>query len=660
VRRLGLTSALCSVLLAFSTPLAAQGTRHDSPDVNELVDLPLEDLLNVKVYAASKFVQDVAHAPASVSIITAGEIRTHGYRTLADALRSVRGFYVTYDRNYSYLGVRGFSRPGDFNSRVLLLVNGHRLNDNIFEQALLGTESPLDIALVERIEVIRGPSSSLYGTSAFLAVVNVITRAGRSIHGVEVEARSGSQLLRSGRVTVGGRRRNGFEGLVSVSGLASAGNRRLHFPEFSDGVEGGTARDADGDKSTSLFATAAGRGLNLQIGFGSRTKTIPTAAFGTIFNDTRTVTRDRRGFVDLQYTRRLGQRTTFQARGSYDRYRYDGTFAYEDGLFVDGAVGAWATAEAAVVRQFDRQALTAGLESRTNLRQSQSARDQTGVLLDDDRHSRTAALYVEDEVRVTANLLVNAGIRWDEYFETFGATVNPRVGVIVTPWTGTALKLLYGRAFRAPNPFELYYDQNSRSAQLSPERIATFEVAWEQGLSKRLRVIALGFRNRVGDLIGQESGSDTLDGLYYANGASADATGVEFEVQADVAGNAHLRLTHAFQSVEDATTHRRLSNAPRNLARAVLDVPLGQTSWIVAIDTALVGDRYAVSGADVRGACVTNLTLSRTPPARGLGVGATVRNLFGTEYGDPGSAEHRQAAIPQDGPTFDFRATWRF
>ena len=626
----------------------------------DLVDLPLEDLLDVKVYAASKFVHDVAHAPASVTIVTADEIRTHGYRTLADALRSVRGFYVTYDRNYSYLGVRGFSRPGDFNSRVLLLVNGHRLNDNIFEQALLGTESPLDLALVERIEVIRGPSSSLYGTSAFLAVVNIITRAGRSLHGVEVEGRSGSQLLRSGRFTVGGRGANGFEGLLSVSALASAGNRRLYFPEFSDDPGGGAARNADGDNAVTVYGNAAGRGLNLQVGIGTRSKTIPTAAFGTVFNDTRTSTRDRRSFFDLRYTRRLGHRTTLEARGSYDRYRYDGKYAYEEGLFVDHAVGSWLTAEVAVVRQFDRHALTTGLESRTNLRQDQRAFDQAGVLLDDRRNSRTAALYVEDEVRLAPNLLVNAGLRWDRYFETFGGTVNPRLGVIVTPWSGSALKLLYGRAFRAPNPFELYYDQNARSARLSPERIATQEVAWEQGLSKRVRVIALGFQNSVDGLIGQASGSDTLDGLYYANGGSAEATGVEFEVQADVPGAAHFRLTHAFQSVVDAATRERLSNSPRSISRAVLDVPIARTRWVAAVDAAFVGDRRSVSGAEVPGAFVADLTVSRAPSARGLGVAATLRNLFGTDYADPGSVEHRQATIPQDGPTLDFRATWRF
>ena len=122
--------------------------------LEELADLPIDS-----VYGASSYNQKVTEAPSSITIVTSDEIQRYGYRTLADILRSVRGFYVTYDRNYSFLGVRGFSRPGDYNARVLLLVDGHRLNDNIFGAALIGTEFPLDVDLIERVEIIRGPSS---------------------------------------------------------------------------------------------------------------------------------------------------------------------------------------------------------------------------------------------------------------------------------------------------------------------------------------------------------------------------------------------------------------------------------------------------------------------------------------------------------------------
>ena len=143
-----------------------------------------------QVFGASERLQPVTEAPASVSFITAEEIARYGYRTLADILRGVRGMYVTDDRNFSFLGTRGFAKPGDYNSRILLLVNGHRVNDNVFGQAEIGAEFGLDPAMFERVEIIRGPASSLYGDSAFFAVVNVITRTGASLGGASIDARS--------------------------------------------------------------------------------------------------------------------------------------------------------------------------------------------------------------------------------------------------------------------------------------------------------------------------------------------------------------------------------------------------------------------------------------------------------------------------------------
>ena len=141
--------------------------------------------MNIQVYSASKSVQSVSDAPASVTVVTADEIQKYGYRTLADILRDVRGFYVTYDRDYSYVGVRGFGRLGDWNSHILLLVDGHRINDNVLGQAMIGTEFPVDVDLIERVEIVRGPSSSLYGAEAFLAVINVITRKAPGLKGLE-------------------------------------------------------------------------------------------------------------------------------------------------------------------------------------------------------------------------------------------------------------------------------------------------------------------------------------------------------------------------------------------------------------------------------------------------------------------------------------------
>ena len=175
-----IAAASSSLLRAQTANPASNSTSPANPAAGEpaqtAADLSLEDLANVSIYTASKHMQSASDAPASVTVVTVDEIQKYGYRTLADILQSVRGFYITYDRDYSFVGVRGFGRLGDWNTRILLLIDGHRVNNNILGQAMLGTEFLLDVDLIERVEIIRGPSSSLYGADAFFAVINVITR----------------------------------------------------------------------------------------------------------------------------------------------------------------------------------------------------------------------------------------------------------------------------------------------------------------------------------------------------------------------------------------------------------------------------------------------------------------------------------------------------
>ena len=103
------------------------------PNQKTLADMSLEELMDIPIYGVSKYPQKLSEAPASVTVVTREDIKRYGYRTLSDVLRSVPGFFVTNDRNYEYLGIRGFNRPGDYNSRFLLLVDGHRLNDPLYQ-----------------------------------------------------------------------------------------------------------------------------------------------------------------------------------------------------------------------------------------------------------------------------------------------------------------------------------------------------------------------------------------------------------------------------------------------------------------------------------------------------------------------------------------------
>src|SRR5581483_7344641 len=149
-----------------------------------------------------------------------------------DILRSLQGFNVSYDRDHSYVGVRGVSL-GDFNSRILLLVDGHRMNNNLNDGAFIGTEFLVDVDLIDRVEVIRGPGSVLYGNNAFFGVINVITRKGKDVDHAEVGASYGSFNEWSGRVTLGNIFTNGVQILLSGTMDNSDGAANLYYPQYN-------------------------------------------------------------------------------------------------------------------------------------------------------------------------------------------------------------------------------------------------------------------------------------------------------------------------------------------------------------------------------------------------------------------------------------------
>jgi iron complex outermembrane receptor protein len=299
------------------------------PAIN-LESMSLEDLMNIRVYAASRYEQKSSEAPSWVSIVTSDEIRKYGYRTFDDILKSVPGFYVSSDRNYSYVGVRGFGRPGDYNTRVLLLVDGHRINDTVYDMAAIGTDFIVDVDLIDRVEIIRGPSSSLYGSNAFLGVINVVTRRGKNVGGVEASADAGSFETYRGRLTYGKTHGSGLD-LIASGTLYSSRGDDLFFPEFNDpATNSGVAAGRDGDRFGNAFASLSWKDLTLQAAYLDRKKDIPTASFDTVFNNPRNRTEDKRYYADLKFEGKAGEKTDLMARIFYDWYWYEGHYIYED------------------------------------------------------------------------------------------------------------------------------------------------------------------------------------------------------------------------------------------------------------------------------------------------------------------------------------------
>ena len=274
----GLLFALALGVCAAAAPTAPVAPANAGTAPGSIADLTLEQLMDVtvdRVYGASRHMQKVTQAPSAVSIVSGDEVTRYGWRTLGDLLRSVRGLYVANDFNYSYVGVRGFLRPGDYDTRLLVLVDGHRMNDNIYDAAYVGPEAAFDPATVDRVEVIRGPSSSIYGSSAFFGVINVVTKRGAQLEGGRVAADVGSFGTREGSLAYG-KKFGAVDWVASASYLDRRGRGAIYFPEFDprrsalpEAANDGIAQNADGERVQRIATSLAWRDVTLSA-FASR------------------------------------------------------------------------------------------------------------------------------------------------------------------------------------------------------------------------------------------------------------------------------------------------------------------------------------------------------------------------------------------------------
>ena len=288
--------------------------------------MSLDELGGVQVEvvdAASRFAQKVTEAPASVSVVSRDEIRKLGYRTISDVLNGMRGLDLYKDHSSPRIGVRGYNDPDDYGNRMLLLVDGHRVNDPAYDSAPVGYDSLVDLGLVDRVELVRGPAASVYGANPLFGVVNIVTRRGGSIRGVEASTDFGTFDAWGGRLTYGNEW-NGLELLLSGSYHASSGMSEYFVPSLKGSPEGnadGIARGYDAEEAYNLFGSLNYQGWFLRGAYTNRMKDDPTGAFGAIFNRLNYAQHER-SFVESGYSGTVGDGWKLDARLYHDTFRY--------------------------------------------------------------------------------------------------------------------------------------------------------------------------------------------------------------------------------------------------------------------------------------------------------------------------------------------------
>lgn len=637
----------------------------------DLTEVPLEQLLAMDVYSASHYLQKASDAPASVTVISALDIRDHGWRTLGDITRSVRGMYVSYDRNYSYVGERGLMRPGDYNTRFLLLIDGNRINDSIYDQAPIGAEFPLDLELIERVEFVPGPGSSVYGSNALFGVINVITKSPGALSGLRGALEAGSAGARKASVSGSWSDGAGGQYLLAASSYRSDGHD-LYFPEYDTPEQHhGVAEHLDYERGTRLYASATRGALNVSLTHAERLKGVPTASFGQLFNDPRSRTTDRQSYLNAVLRSPDGKPERLTARlflGSYDSF---GDYVGEAGAGMrgidrDGSSARWWGAEVSMVStRLAGHTILAGAELQRDARLRQYSYDLDPFVsyLAINNSGRRAGLYLQDEVALSDTLLLNLGARYDSNRHTAGV-LSPRLALIYALTPATTIKAIQGSAYRAPNSYELFYaypGENGMGGQranpeLRRERIGSTELVLSHEMGADARLAVSAFRVGVHDLITQTSvASETAtEATRFDNAATLQARGMELEYQRQWRGGARLRTSYSLVAL--AAAGQQVS-APTHLAKFNLAGPLPGDGLRGALESQYVGERRTLSGrAGAYWLVNANLLATRVWPGAELSLG--IYNLLNRRYADPGSTEHLQATLPQDGRQLQLRLAY--
>lgn len=658
--RAGLKRA-CGLLLLIATGLGNSHARTLSDE--EASWLPLEALVDVEIASADKYIRKLSGAASSAVVVDAEDIRRHGYRNLADLLQTLPGLYVTNDRNYSYLGSRGVGLVGDWNSRILFLVDGHRINENVYDGAYIGHDFIVDLALVDRVEYVAGPAASMfYGNNAFFGVVNVITKTGKQIDGGRVDLSVGSHRAQKQTLSYGKQHENGLDVVISASRLDIRG-QDLYIPEFN-----GVAPRGDYEEADKFFTKVTHGEWSFQLAHGERKKGIPNAPYLQVFFDPRNHSHDAQTFASLQFNRQLESDALFSAKIYQGQYDYSGDYIYADNgqryINRDVAKGRWQGGEVKYVSATrNGHQWLIGAEYRASPARYQRNFDIDGATILDDRRSDQAwAVYGHDTIKLKQDLTLDLGLRYDR--PPYGqGRLNPRFGLIYDWRPETTLKLLYGSAFRSPNVSELHYDINYNflpNPQLRAETIRSLEAQLEHRPNAASRWLATLFENRINGLVsnvyqgvGDDGARGTADDVYrLENSQQLHSRGLELRYEQQLDGG-RFNAAYTLQQ-SDFSDGSRLENSPRHLAKLNWRQPLLATGIHWALGLQYIGPRQNYANQRVAGAVLGQLAFSGRL-TRQIDWSLAIFNLLDRRYNDPaGLANAPVGYVRQDGRTVFF------
>ena len=653
---------------------------------------------------ATKRPTSLRKAPAIATIITADEIRNMGARNLLDVLKMVPGIGIsTTEFGGNMIEVRGIRTS--LNEKILFMIDGHSLNKNFNGSALYNVADMLPMENVKQVEVVRGPGSALYGNSAFVATINIITRNAEEINGLEVKVGAGSFDSFKGNL-VGGKT---IGDKLTIAG--SLDHYQTNGPRLRVEADALSGNPPSFPFPTAPFSMAPGTPeLNfrqteafLKIGYGdlsfrgqylTRRKDIYIGIVSALTDDSSKDQVDNY-WGELAYNLHLTDSLTSGFKLYFDHYEQDPNVKiYPNGfagVFPNGMIGKPLVKNRTIGGElqvdwaaFTGNHLIAGFSfeelSQYDVKQMANFDPTTGFPTpgvppaiqevanwNRDATRQAWAMYVQDEWQLPKDVTLTVGLRYDNYSD-FGDTVNPRVGLVWSFLDNADLKLLYGQAFRAPNFQELYNINNPTiigNPNLKPEKITTYEAGLNYRLNRYFATSLNYFYSIIDDQIGWVPSTIPGQAAVNTNIGKTTTQGIELGLSGAYGTDLYWKAAYAYQDPRDDITGRRLPYVPSQRASGSVNYALTKYANLHT-DVLWTGPRPRAQG-DTRPEAPAYTTVDLAVMLKNfyktLEIQATVRNLFDERYKDPdtsGAAKSVPGDFPREGISGFVTASYKF
>lgn len=618
------------------------------------IKVSLDSLLNVEydnveyISSASKYSQYYSDAPSSVSIISSKSIKNYGYEYISDALNAQKGFYISDDRNYHYLGVRGFSRPTDYNNKVLFLLNGHRLNDGFYNSMYIGRVFGLNLFNFEQIEIVRGPGSTIYGASSMLATINFVPR--KIITGLIPEMKLSIGTFNTQKIDAnfGASLSKDLSIFINASASRSDGENGVYFKEFDDiETNNGIAENLDESKTYGLLLRLEYKKLEISGYSSSGRKLIPTASWETDFNKVLRTT-DKLQFANISYEYEFSTKLKNISKLSFDKYYYEGIFTYDEERETEtNETDSYGFESHFIWDNFLNNRTLFGFEGRiiTRANYKYNLLDQTDYIYFSSPY-KMYSFYLQNELQLTPELGIYLGIRSDKYSE-YENEFSPRVGMVYSPKINSTFKLLFNTAFRVPTVYESdYFDPELNyldNPDLKPEKLSMIEAIWEYKINKKIKTGISVYHFEIDQIINQIE-DEELNTIQFLNTGKTISTGFEVEFNVKLSSSFESFLNYSYQNAEEK--NKSISNSPSHMIKSGMSANICELLNISA-EYIYNSKRKTLRSSYSDPINIVNLNVRTNKIFDFLSFSFGIKNLFNHKVEYPAGLEHIQNTIPQ-------------